>query len=388
MSSNPSSNATEKPPIIWVNVSLFTITFLITVIVVPWYALTHGFSSALVIGLIGTLVFAGLSITAGYHRLWAHRAYDAHWSLRILFALGGALALQNSALHWASDHREHHKHVDDNDKDPYSAKRGFWYSHIGWMLREYQASRYHDYDNVKDLQKDSIVMWQHRHYLVLTVLTTIGWPIALGLMVGDVWGSLILVGVARLVLNHHTTFFINSLAHIWGKQTYTDRNTARDNGFLALLTFGEGYHNYHHIFSADYRNGIRWWHFDPTKWLIRLGSWFGLTSNLKRTNGYQIEKARLEMQFKKAKEKAQISCETTLATLHDEFDMVVAKLRDYYQVRKQLLDLKRQAMKQNMHLPSMAELKQKALTLRTAFEQQQREFAQRLQLALRGPQAN
>ncbi|PHR64991.1 MAG: acyl-CoA desaturase [Idiomarina sp.] len=386
MSSHPVSAAAEKPPILWLNLSVFAITFLVSVIGVPWYGMTHGFSAGLIAGLIGTIVFAGISITAGYHRLWAHRAYDAHWSLRILFALGGALAVQNSALHWSSDHREHHKHVDDNDKDPYSAKRGFWYSHIGWMLREYQASRYSNYDNAKDLQKDPIVMWQHRNYLLLTLVTSIGWPVALGLMLGDVWGAIILVGFARLVINHHTTFFINSLAHIWGKQTYTDRNTARDNGVLALLTFGEGYHNYHHIFSADYRNGIRWWHFDPTKWLIRACSWVGLTSNLKRTNGYQVEKARLEMQFKKATAKAQVSCETTMAKLHDEFDVMVAKLREYYQVRKQLLDTKAKAMADSMHMPTLAELQAKAEIMRIAFQTHKQEFHELLQRTLRAPQ--
>lgn len=384
MPSHQNSVAAEKPPILWLNLSVFAITFLVAAIGVPWYGFTQGFSTGLMVGLIATIGFAGISITAGYHRLWAHRTYDAHWSLRILFALGGALAVQNSALHWSSDHREHHKHVDDNDKDPYSAKRGFWYSHIGWMLREYQASRYTNYDNVKDIQKDPIVMWQHRNYLTLTLLTTFGWPIALGLMLGDVWGAIILVGFARLVINHHTTFFINSLAHIWGKQTYTDRNTARDNGVLAFLTFGEGYHNYHHIFSADYRNGIRWWQFDPTKWLIRACSWVGLTRNLKRTNGYQVEKARLEMQFKKATAKADVSCETTMAKLHDEFDMMVAKLREYYQVRKQVLDIKTKALVDSVHMPTLAELQAKADTMREAFVAHKREFQQLLQRTIQG----
>jgi stearoyl-CoA desaturase (delta-9 desaturase) len=371
-----------KPKIIWLNTLLFTITFLITVIAVPWYGIVHGYSFGLWLALVATIGFAGISITAGYHRLWAHRAYDAHWSLRILFALGGALAVQNSALHWSSDHREHHKHVDDNDKDPYSAKRGFWYSHIGWMLREYQASRYSDYNNVKDLQQDPVVMWQHRNYLLLTLLTTIGWPVALGLLIGDVWGAVLLVGVARLVINHHTTFFINSLAHIWGKQTYTDRNTARDNGVLAFLTFGEGYHNYHHIFSADYRNGIRWWHFDPTKWLIRVCSWFGLTRNLRRTNGYQVEKARLEMQFKRAKARVATANETAVQKLHDEFDELMQRLRAYYQARKQLLDGKAKAFAEHMHVPTREEMQVKVDELRAAFEEHKRAFRQMLRQQL------
>ncbi|CAB0150630.1 hypothetical protein PSI9734_01073 [Pseudidiomarina piscicola] len=377
-----SKSQTAKPKIIWLNTLVFAITFTVAAIGVPWYGLTHGFSFGLWLALIATIGFAGISITAGYHRLWSHRTYDAHWSLRILFALGGALAVQNSALHWSSDHREHHKHVDDNDKDPYSAKRGFWYSHIGWMLREYQASRYSNYNNVKDLQSDPIVMWQHRNYLTLTLLTTIGWPVALGLMLGDVWGAVILVGFARLVINHHTTFFINSLAHIWGKQTYTDRNTARDNGVLAFLTFGEGYHNYHHIFSADYRNGIRWWQFDPTKWLIRSCSWLGLTSNLKRTHGYQIEKAKLEMQFKTVTTSTPISCETTMQKLHDEYDALLIRLREYYQARKQLLDSKTKALAE--HMPTLDEMQAKVAELRSSFLQHKRQF----KLLLQQPQLN
>ncbi|MFC0445982.1 acyl-CoA desaturase [Pseudidiomarina halophila] len=376
-----SKSQSDKPGIIWLNTLVFAITFAVAAIGVPWYGLTHGFSLGLWLALIGTIAFAGISITAGYHRLWAHRTYDAHWSLRILFALGGALAVQNSALHWSSDHREHHKHVDDNDRDPYSAKRGFWYSHIGWMLREYQASRYHDYNNVKDLQKDPVVMWQHRHYLALTLLTSIGWPIAIGLLLGDVWGAVILVGFARLVINHHTTFFINSLAHIWGKQPYTDRNTARDNGFLAFLTFGEGYHNYHHIFSADYRNGIRWWQFDPTKWLIRSCSWLGLTSNLKRTHGYQIEKAKIEMQFKKLTARTPIRCETTLQKLQDEYDALLLRLREYYQARKQLLDNKTKALTEQM--PTLEEMQDKVTELRAAFLEHKHHF----KMLLRHPQA-
>jgi stearoyl-CoA desaturase (delta-9 desaturase) len=366
--------STENPPIIWLNSLLFIITFSVAVIGVPWYAYSHGLSTGLWLAMFGTIVFAGISITAGYHRLWAHKTYDAHWSLRILFALGGALAVQNSILHWSSDHREHHKHVDHDEHDPYSASRGFWYSHIGWMLREYQANRYHDYNNVKDLQKDPIVMWQHRNYLSLTLLTAIGWPLLIGWLLGDILGGVLLVGFARLVINHHTTFFINSLAHIWGKQTYTDRNSARDNGVLALLTFGEGYHNYHHIFSADYRNGIRWWHFDPTKWLIRACSWLGLTRNLKRTNEFQIERARLDMAMKRAEQKVAGRCADTYAKLQAEYAVLLERLLEYYQLRKQLLDAKAKAFSDQMQMPSMAEMQHKLAYLRTSVEAHKRYF--------------
>ena len=103
----------------------------------------------------------------------------------------------------------------------------------------------------------------------------------------------------RLVVNHHFTFFINSLAHMWGSQPYTDENTARDNGVLALFTYGEGYHNFHHIFQNDYRNGVRWWQYDPSKWLIATLSWVGLASDLKRVPNMWIQRAQLAMQFKR-----------------------------------------------------------------------------------------
>ncbi len=332
----------KKPPIIWLNASLFTITFLVAAVGTPLYLFYQGFSWGLFAAFVILAVYAGISITAGYHRLWSHRAWDGHWSVRLIFALGGALALQNSILHWSSDHREHHKHVDHKDNDPYSISRGFWFAHIGWMLREYHEHRYNDYSNVKDLQKDKIVMWQHKYYLPLTLFMNIGVPLLIGLALGQVWGALLIAGFLRLVIGHHTTFFINSLAHVWGKQTFTDKNSARDNGWIALLTYGEGYHNFHHIFSGDYRNGIRWYHFDPSKWLIRAFSWVGLAKNLKKANPYQIEKARLEMKIKRVVAKKPWLAER----LQEEYEVMLGEMQTYYQSQKQWLTRRKQIHRQ------------------------------------------
>lgn len=335
----------QKPKILWLNVSVFTITFLVAIIGVPYRAVTHGFETNEIIAALLCFIYCGMSITVGYHRLWSHKTYQAHWSLRFLCALGGAFALQNSALHWSSDHRIHHKHVDKNGIDPYSAKKGFWFSHIGWMLRSYQPERYHNYDNVRDLQKDKIVMWQHKHYLILTLATNLGIPVLFGLYTGDIFSSLLLLGFCRLVLNHHTTFFINSLAHIWGKQTYTDKNTARDNGFLAFLTFGEGYHNYHHIFEQDYRNGIRWYQFDPSKWLIKGCSYLNITSKLRTVSEDKIEQAKLAMTLKTSQEKlhAHPEADKIAAKLQQEYDVLIVKLNELYQAKKALLVAKKDA---------------------------------------------
>jgi len=340
----------KKPPIIWLNVAVFVLTFLIAAIAVPYRAITHGFDSSEIIFTLICFIYCGMSITAGYHRLWSHKTYQAHGSLRFIFAIGGAFALQNSILHWSSDHRIHHKHVDNNDIDPYSAKRGFWFSHIGWMIRRYQPERYADYTNVRDLQKDKIVMWQHNNYLLLSILTNFGIPILFGVIHGDIISALLLIGVLRLVLNHHTTFFINSLAHIWGKQTYTDKNTARDNGILAFFTFGEGYHNYHHIFEHDYRNGIRWWDFDPTKWLIKSSEYIGLASKLRKTPEEKIQKARLSMVLQKSqlKLKSHPNAEQLLEALQKEYDALILKVNAFYEARKQLLTAKRNNLVKNV----------------------------------------
>lgn len=337
-----------KPPILWTNVILFSVTFLIAAIAVPYYQITIGFTWFEIVATILCLGYCGMSITAGYHRLWAHKTYDAHPILQWVFAIGGAFALQNSALHWSSDHRVHHKFVDQNDKDPYSAKRGFWFSHIGWMLREYQKQQYDDYSNVRDLQNNRIVMWQHKHYLLLTIATNVGIPLLLGLLTDSVVGMLLSVGVLRLVLSHHFTFFINSLAHIWGSQPYTDQNSARDNGVLAFLTYGEGYHNFHHIFEYDYRNGIRWWQFDPTKWLIKSCSWFGLTKNLKVCPEDRIMKAKALMQLKRAQAKVSAlpDAEILLQKMEQEYSVLVDKMQAYYAVQKHLLQEKKQQLQQ------------------------------------------
>jgi stearoyl-CoA desaturase (delta-9 desaturase) len=288
----------EHAPINWVTAILFTLLPLAALICVPWYGIAHGFSTASVVLFFVFLWAGGVSITAGYHRLWSHRAYSAHWSVRLFFMLFGAMSLQNSILIWSSQHRTHHRFVDDVERDPYSAKRGFWFSHMGWILRNYKSGE-NDFTNARDLERDPMVMFQHRYYLPITLAMNIPLPLAIGWAVGDMWGVFLLAGVLRLVVNHHFTWFINSLAHMWGSQPYTDENTARDNGWLAFLTYGEGYHNFHHIFQNDYRNGVRWWQWDPTKWVISALSAVRLASGLKRVPDLWIQRAQLAMQFKR-----------------------------------------------------------------------------------------
>ncbi len=334
-----------KPPILWLPASVLTLTPLVALILVPWHLATHGFSLGLFAGFLAILSCNGFSITAGYHRLWAHNTYKAHPALKWLFALFGAGATQNSILVWASGHRRHHRHVDDNDHDPYSANRGFWFSHIGWMLRDYPTGR-QDFSNVPDLQRDPIVMFQHKYYLWLAIAMNLLPAIAIGWWCGDVWGGVIWVGFLRLVANHHVTFFINSLAHIWGKRPYTDSNTARDNFWLALLTWGEGYHNFHHIFQNDYRNGVRWWQFDPTKWLIYSASKLGLAKQLNRIETFKIQRALLDMQFRRAQARLEDAGNADLwrETLEHEYQQFLSCLQEWNTLRQQWYDQKRQQL--------------------------------------------
>jgi stearoyl-CoA desaturase (delta-9 desaturase) len=289
-----------KPTINWVATLMFVITGAGALIAAPLYAWYADYSVAAWVWFMVFLWASGISITAGYHRLWSHGAYEAHWSVRLFFMLFGAMAIQNSILIWCAGHRPHHKFVDDVEQDPYSAKRGLWFSHMGWMVRNYPSGD-PDFSYVRDLERDPIVAFQHRYYVPIVLAMNIGLVALVGWASGDLWGTLLLAGFVRLVLNHHFTFFINSLAHYWGTQPYTDENTARDNPALAFLTYGEGYHNFHHIFTHDYRNGIKWYDFDPTKWLIRALAFFGLATKLRVTPQVTIERAKVEMQFKHAR---------------------------------------------------------------------------------------
>ncbi len=348
------ARAEEHAPINWVTTPVMTLTPLAALIAVPWYGLTVGYSVAAVVSAVVVLWLCGISITAGYHRLWSHRAYAAHWSVRLFFALFGAMSLQNSILIWGSQHRTHHRFVDDWDRDPYSIKRGFWFSHMGWILRDYPSGR-NDFTNARDLERDPIVMFQHRHYLAIALGMNFGFTLLLGWVLGDLWGVFLLAGLLRLVVNHHFTWFINSAAHTWGSQPYTDENTARDNPFMALLTYGEGYHNFHHIFQNDYRNGIKWWHWDPTKWLIAMLSWVGLATGLKKVPDLWIQRAQMAMQFKRMeaalekrsmRDAADEQLERLKARVAEEYASFRRSLEEWAKVRDEWVASRKQRLMQ------------------------------------------
>jgi stearoyl-CoA desaturase (Delta-9 desaturase) len=332
----------------WVTTLMFLLTTAVAVAIVPWYGIRHGYSGMAWVWFAVVLSANELAITCGYHRLFAHGTYDARPVLKLVYLLFGAMALQNSALIWSAGHRAHHRFIDDPERDPYCARRGFWFSHIGWMLRDYPSGE-PDLSLVRELRNDRLVMWQHRHYLPVALAMNFGVPLLLGWASGDLIGTLLLAGVLRLVVSHHLTFCINSLAHMIGAQPYTDDNTARDNAAVALLTFGEGYHNFHHMFAHDYRNGVRWWQWDPSKWLIAVMHLLGLASNLKTVPWFRIQRALLETQFRRAER--QLARQPDRAKLEhlrqrvaEEYSAFHSAVAAWTQLREQWLQATRQVV--------------------------------------------
>ncbi|KAJ4291064.1 stearoyl-CoA 9-desaturase [Kalmusia sp. IMI 367209] len=241
--------------------------------------------------------FTGFGITGGYHRLWSHRCYEARLPLRLFLAFVGAGAIQGSIRFWSSKHRAHHRWT-DTAKDPYDALRGFFYSHLGWMLFQQNPKKIGRTD-ISDLDEDPIVVWQHKHYGETLLVAAWVFPMCVaGFLWGDWWGGLVYAGIIRACFVQQATFCVNSLAHWIGEQPFDDRRTPRDHFITAVVTLGEGYHNFHHEFPSDYRNAISWYQYDPTKWLIYLLSKTTLAYDLKRFRHNEIEKGRLQQQQK------------------------------------------------------------------------------------------
>jgi stearoyl-CoA desaturase (delta-9 desaturase) len=284
------------------------------------------------------LYATGLSITAGYHRFYSHRTYKTNVVVEFILLFLGSMAAQGSALRWSFDHRIHHAHV-DTDNDPYSIKKGFWYAHFLWIL---EVPRKIDPKVVPDLLKNRMVMFQHNHYRATLVGTNALVVLFTGWLFNDYWGAFFITCWTRMFFLHHFTWFINSLAHVWGDKPFCQELSAVDNYFLSMLTFGEGYHNYHHTFANDYRNGIRWYHFDPTKWLIWSLNQLGLAHSLKKVDEATIRKRMVTESKYAVLEKVKDLCSSNAKELemmvHDLSDCLIAKLSELAALKEQYLN--------------------------------------------------
>lgn len=275
----------------WVNILFLTLTPVIGIAGTAAYTYARGFSLWMPLLTLGMYLAVGMSICAGYHRFFSHKSYEAHPAVQSFFAFFGAMAAQNSILWWSSAHRVHHKYA-DKDWDPYNIQRGFWWAHMFWIFYKNEETDT-TFANSPDLKANPVVMFQHRWHKHILILGGFGLPALIGWAFGDPIAGLLWGGFLRIVVIHHTTFFVNSLAHTLGKPEFNAEASARDNWLVALATLGEGYHSFHHRFPADFRNGIRWYHWDPAKWFIGAAHRLGLASNLLATPLPQIEQARM-----------------------------------------------------------------------------------------------
>ncbi|OBZ69393.1 Acyl-CoA desaturase [Grifola frondosa] len=248
--------------------------------------------------------------TLGYHRLWSHRAFKASLPLQWFLILAGASAVQGSCYWWAQRHRSHHRYT-DTDKDPYNSKRGLLWTHMGWVI--FRTDIPPGGVDTTDLCNNVIVQWQRRWFFFIGL--TFGYVIPTvvpGLFWSDWKGGLCFVASLRMTVCHHLLVvegLIICQEHILykfhrtyiGSTPYDDKHSPRNHFLTAILTMGEGYHNFHHQFPMDYRNAFRWYQFDPTKWFIAACGYIGLATHLREFPTNEVEKGAFTMKIKELK---------------------------------------------------------------------------------------
>jgi stearoyl-CoA desaturase (Delta-9 desaturase) len=250
-------------------------------------------------------VLCAFGTTIGFHRFFTHRGFEAHPFVKALLAILGCMTMQGPVTQWVTDHRKHHA-LSDQPGDPHSphvgygegawgAARGFVHAHVGWMFRNLGMEQGREYG--RDLYEDRLVRTIDRLYLLWVVLT-LGIPFAIGYWVGGAWGAgvegLVWGGLIRIAAYQHATFSVNSICHMFGRQDYRSRDEARNNWAVALLVFGEGWHNNHHAFPASARHGLRRWQLDMSWWVIRGLEKLGLVWNVKVPDAAQLERRRVQ----------------------------------------------------------------------------------------------
>ncbi len=224
--------------------------------------------------LIGNWIVISLGIGLGYHRLLTHRSFKAPKWLEYTLTVFGSMAIQDDAPKWVATHRIHHAFT-ETDKDPHSTRPGFFWAHLGWIIK----GTANDHDEVvlkkyvPDLMKDKFHVLFARYYYVPLILS--------GFLFYAVGGwSMVLWGVfLRVVVGWHTTWFVNSLAHIFGKRPFETKDDSTNNWFVAILTFGEGWHNNHHAYPTSARHGLKWYQFDMNWLTIQLFRRLGWAKN-------------------------------------------------------------------------------------------------------------
>lgn len=338
----------------------------------PFYFYYNGFSTSMFVLSIVLLYVTGISITGGYHRYFSHPTYKTNRVIEAILLFFGSMAAQGSALRWSYDHRLHHAHVDTDD-DPYSIKKGFWYAHCLWLL---EKPRTIEPKLVSDLMRNPLVMFQHRYSKLLMVFTNVIVWALIGWMMNDYLGAFVLATGLRMFLLHHFTWFINSLAHTWGDKPFSEEQSAVDNYVISFVTFGEGYHNYHHTFANDYRNGIRWYHFDPTKWIIWTLDKLGLAHGLRRMDSYSIKKRmvleRKNILLERIKEVWYVKKDELEQKIQEMSDTVLEHASEFKKLKEKYRDLKAR------HCPKelIKELRDEMRALKKTIQQDWRKWSE------------
>jgi len=234
----------------------------------------------LAVGFFALRIFA---ITAGYHRYFAHRTYDTSRPMAFILGFLAETSIQKGVLWWAAHHRDHHKHA-DTERDVHSPTQdGFWYSHVGWILDDTSETKI---SKVRDLAKYPELRLLNRFHLVPPTLLAL-----LCYAIGG-WSGLFVGFFLSTVLLWHATFCINSLAHVFGSRRFDTEDDSRNNFLLALLTFGEGWHNNHHHYMLSARQGFYWWEVDITYYLLKGLEKVGLVWNLRDVPEEILEEGR------------------------------------------------------------------------------------------------
>lgn len=244
----------------------------------------------------GFVVLTGLGTGAGCHRLWSHRAYKAKLPMKIIMMCLQTIGYQGHIYGWVRDHRVHHKFV-DTDADPHNSKRGFFFSHMGWlMVRKHpDVKRKGATVDISDLKKEPVVMFQKKYYLPMVGVFCFAIPsMVVHYVCGETWFDAYHMSVSKFLWSTHLTWLINSGAHMWGARPYDQTMTARNNLALAVAVVGEGWHNYHHVFPWDYKSSeLGNYKTNTPTAFIDFFAWLGLAYDLKTVPVSMINKRAL-----------------------------------------------------------------------------------------------
>ncbi len=266
----------------WKNLSIIISFHLLTIPALFMFSWEN-----LAVMLIGNWIVGSLGVGLGYHRLLTHRSFKAPKWLEYILTAFGTMSVQDDAPKWVATHRIHHQFT-ETERDPHSTKPGFWWAHIGWILKG--TAQDHDKATLKkyvpDLMKDKFHIFLAKYYYVPLILSGF-----LLFAIGG-WGMIFWGVFVRVVVGWHTTWFVNSLSHIFGRRPFETNDDSTNNWFVAVLTFGEGWHNNHHAYPSSARHGLKWYQFDMNWMAIRLFEKLGWA---KQIRVFDTEKAPAEL---------------------------------------------------------------------------------------------